>query len=99
MFRLVVRRRQSDKDAGDCSTSRGVRTWRIPARVIIGNFSCFSQRGPTRRTLPMRHGCVVPMRWANYAMPVCVLFVSSTSVVVFNQNTCAITDRNALSFL
>ena len=33
------------------------------------------------------------MRWA-YAMPVCVLFVSSRSGIVFNPSAGAITDRS-----
>ena len=38
-----VRRWQSGKDVGNYSTSRGVRTWRILAQVIICDFCYYSQ--------------------------------------------------------
>ena len=37
--------------------------------------------------------CAVQVGWTN-AMPVCVLFVSSTSSIVFNQNAGAISDHS-----
>ena len=72
----------------DYSTSREVRTWRILAQAVTGDFAA-------SRSVPymayIAH--VVTGVWA-YAIPVCVLFVSSKSDIVFNPSLGAVTDHN-----
>ena len=75
---------QSDKDVDNYFTFREMRTWRIPAHVITGDFCCFSQCALHGVHCLCSHMCVVQMRWA-YAMHIRELFVSSTSGIVLNK--------------
>ena len=77
------------------STFHLVRNWCILAQVIICDFWCFSQRdlhGVHSVHSPSSQRCAV-RRGEHMQCPcVCVLFVSSTSGIVFSQSDGAITD-------
>ena len=77
-------------DIGNYSTSCGVKTWRILAQVITHDFCGFSQHTLHGMQSPCSQECD-EVRWA-YAMPVCVLFVSSRWGIVFNPGAGAITE-------
>ena len=70
--------------------NRGVTTWCVLIPVITGELCCFSQRALNGVHSSSSNRCVVQVRWA-YAMPVCVLFVCSTSGIVFNRRAGDIT--------
>ena len=74
---------------GNYSTSRGVRIWRILAQVITSDFAA-------SRSVPymtyIAH--VVTGVWCGKVMPVCILFLSSRSGIVFNPSAGAITDHS-----
>ena len=55
------------------------------------DFCCFSQGALHSIHNPCSHRCAV--RWA-YAMPMCVLFVSSRSGIILNPSAVAITDHS-----
>ena len=70
---------------GNSSTSRRVRTWRVLAQVITGDFAV------------SRIAYVVTCVWCAelaFAMPMCVPFASSKSDIVFNQSAGTITDHS-----
>ena len=61
---------------------------------FTSDFCCFSQRALHGVHSPCSHRCAV--RWA-YAMPMCVLCMSSRSGIVFNPSTGAITDHSQIA--
>ena len=79
---------------GNISTSRRMRTWRILAHVITGDFWCFSQRARYGVHSTCSHRCVV--RCCGHMRCPCVycFFLSGRSGIVFNPSVGAITDHS-----